>query len=120
MRCTRKISALRGLEGARAQKTSPRAVEILRVRRRGKASSRFREEVYQSWKDKYEELENIYQFKLYEQDADEKLRWIRKHMSYLLQSMGDIGNSEQEANERLKQFDDVEKAVKVREFLDKK
>ncbi|CAI4221313.1 unnamed protein product [Auanema sp. JU1783] len=74
-----------------------------------------KEKVFTSWEKRNSELGVIHDFKLYEQDADRTINWIRTHSKVLNEHMSDIGSNEREALERLQEFDGFETSARNNE-----
>ncbi|KAJ1367240.1 hypothetical protein KIN20_028108 [Parelaphostrongylus tenuis] len=63
-------------------------------------------DVFKQWENRRVDLEASYQMKLFEHDAENMIDWTRKHNETLSRRIGDIGVSEVEASERLREFEE--------------
>ncbi|KJH51605.1 RhoGEF domain protein [Dictyocaulus viviparus] len=68
-------------------------------------------DVFKQWEARRVELEGCYQMKLFEHDAENMIDWTRKHNDTLTQCIGNIGASEVEACEKLREFDEFSVAA---------
>lgn len=63
-------------------------------------------DVFKQWEGRRVELEACYQMKLFEHDAENMIDWTRKHNETLSRRIGEIGMSEAEASEMLREFEE--------------
>ncbi|VDM59065.1 unnamed protein product, partial [Angiostrongylus costaricensis] len=76
-------------------------------------------DVFKQWEGRRVELEACYQMKLFEHDAENMIDWTRKHNETLSRRIGDIGVSEAEASEMLREFEEFSITANVSVLLER-